>query len=191
MGWERARRGVIWVAVALLVGTGAAEAGKKKKKSEPLPPFWEVADGEQAIYLVPGIANDSTGVDTLGVVFTCINLSPTEEVGVRVELWDSQPLNETGPFLQDTVLVLEPGETHIWETQPTQNVQATNLNADTFGNAVARIVQIGSSSIPVICSAERWLVPGATDLANASTGEMRIIPLVDESTTSRKKKKKK
>ncbi len=188
MSFERARRGVAWMAVALLVGTGAAEA--KRKNAVPPPPFWAEAVGELAIYLVPGISNDATGLDALGVVFTCINLSTTETVSVRVELWDEQPLNDTGPF-SDKTLDLEPGETQMWETQPIPSIQATNMNAGSFGRGVARIVQIGPSTIPVLCSAERWLVPGATNLSEAAVGEMRIIPLVQEITISGKRKRKK
>lgn len=187
MGFERARRGVAWMAVALLVGTGAAEA--KKKNAVPPPPFWTVDVGELPIYLVPGISQDDTGLDALGVLFTCINLSITETVSVRVELWDSQPLLDAGPFADDT-LVLEPGETQMWETQPIPSIEATNMNAGNFGKGVARIVQVGPSSIPVICSAERWLAPGTSDLSEAAVGEMRIIPLVEEITISGKRKRK-
>jgi hypothetical protein len=78
----------------------------------------------------------------------------------------------------------------MWETQPIPSIEATNMNAGNFGKGVARIVQVGPSSIPVICSAERWLAPGTSDLSEAAVGEMRIIPLVEEITISGKRKRK-
>lgn len=157
----------------------------------PYRPLWQIPEESGACrgHIRGKSRRDDTGLDALGVVFTCINLSITETVSVRVELWDEQPLNDTGPF-SDKTLDLEPGETQMWETQPIPSIQAANMNAGNFGRGVARIVQVGPSTIPVLCSGGRWLVPAATDLSEAAVGEMRIIPLVDEITISSKKKRK-